>query len=577
MQNRCSLFLQLTTIGWLTLGSVLLHAQPQETPRPKERTVLLEKMFIEASREKMLGNTEEAIQLYWEVLQKDDTNAASHYELARLYQLQKNLSKALIHAARAVELEGDNIVYNDLYARLLEKEGDYRKAADLYAKLTNTYPDREGLYTDWAYYLTKAGRPDAAIKVYNTLEKRVGIQETTSMRKYKLYTTLGKTKKAVQELEQLVEAYPKEPEYFIRLANYYSTTQNFVQAKAYYQKALDLNPDHPTANMAMVEFFLQNGDTARYLNALMTTFENPSQEILVKVTTLQSLVDKLQKGQLSRNYQENIYALSERLTQVHPNNSAVHALRGDVLFQEERYRAASNQYEMAIRSVRNDLSLWRRLLESLERAQQDTRLQSYAKTFSEYYPDQAYSFYYMGVALYQTQSYDQAIKELQQAMDIGFNNMALQGNALRYLARVHEAKEDWTKVEKYYNEAILMQPDDEEIIHDYARSLISRKVELEKAAELLQGIRDKHPNNLRFTNTAAWLAYQKTNYDQAKQLVQSVLDANPNNAEALERYGDVLFRTGQEDEALQYWQKAFNKGSNAPLLPKKIATKQLYE
>lgn len=579
MQNSFFLLLTYGSCCWLflTLGSPQLLAQRQDPPRPKERVVLLEKMFIDANREKLLGNTEEAIQLYWKVLQKDDTNAACNYELARLYQQQNNLSKAILRAERAVELEEKNRIYNQLYARLLEKEGNYRRAADLYAKLSPTYPDVEEIYTEWAYFLTKAGKEDAAIKVYNSLEKRIGVRESLSMRKYKLYVKLGKEKKAVQELEKLIEAYPKEAEYLIRLANYYSSNKALAQAKTLYQKALKLDPNNPTANMAMVEFFLQNGDTARYLNALLTTFDNPNQEILSKVSTLKGLIEDLEGGQLSPSYRANIAALSEKLLQVHPNNSDVHALRGDVLFQQGQYQPASEQYEHAIRSTRNKLDLWRQLLESLHRSGATTRLQKYANEFVELYPSQAYSYYYHGIALYQQKAYDQAIQELQQANDMGFNNMALQGNTLRYLGRIYEAKEDVALAEKSYNEAILMQPNDAEIIHDYARSLIRRKTELPKAAELLAGIRAKHPNNPLFLVTEGWLAYQKTEYDAALQTLQAALDKAPQQSEALERYGDVLFRTGRENEAVTYWQKALDQGSTSPLLPKKIETKQLYE
>lgn len=572
MQIR--LFSTLLLIASL-LGNSLLSAQPIE--RPKERTVVLEKLFIEACREKLLGNIEEAIQLYKDVLQKDDTNAASNYELARLYHQQKNLSKALIQADRAVELQPKNLLYNELYARLLEREGNYRKAADLYAKLTSNYPDTEVLYTEWAYYLTKAGRADAAIKVYNTLEKRVGVKESISMHKYKLYNKLGKDRKAVQELEQLVKAYPKDPEYLIRLANYYATIRDFTQSKTYYKKALELDPNNPTANLAMVEFFLQNGDTTRYLNALLNTFEDPSQEVALKVKTLNGLIQGIQKGELNPSYHDNVYRLSERLTQAHPNNGKAQALRGDVLFQQQRYPAAANQYQMAVRTINNDLNLWCSLLESLHRARHETHFQKYAKEFIDLYPSQAYSYYYHGVALYQQKQYPQAVKDLKQSIDIGFNNMVVQGNALRYLAQIYEQKKDIAQAEKAYNEAILMQPEDAEIIHAYARSLVRRKADLDKATNLLDGICTEQPSNPYFKNTAAWLAYQKTDYAQAEQLLKTLLQSTPNQVEALERYGDVLFRTERKDLAVTYWQKALDKGSSNPLLPKKIATRQLYE
>jgi len=295
-------------------------AQTPKKIRPKESDVLLEKLFIEANREKILGNLDEAITRYLEVLQKDDNNAAANYELARLYKKEEVYDKAINRAEKAVALEEYNLLYNELYSSLLEKEGNYRKASELYANLTDKYPQKEQLYFDWAYFLSKSGKSDQAIKVYNNLEKRIGVKEKISMRKYKLYMRAGKEKKASQEIELLIEAFPNQATYIIQLANFYVSTGDLEKAKVLYKKALEIDPTNPTANMAMVEFFLQSGDTTRYLTALISTFENPHQNLIFKIKTIQSLSKQLEEGTMSLSYLDKVIEIGQKLNGMHPRH-----------------------------------------------------------------------------------------------------------------------------------------------------------------------------------------------------------------------------------------------------------------
>jgi hypothetical protein len=49
------------------------------------------------------------------------------------------------------------------------------------------------------------------------------------------------------------------------------------------------------------------------------------------------------------------------------------------------------------------------------------------------------------------------------------------------------------------------------------------------------------------------------------------------SAEVLEHYGDVLYKLGDHEKALEYWIKAKNKGQGSDFLEKKIMEKKLYE
>ena len=71
--------------------------------RVSEEEVNLQKIFIDANRERILGNYENAESLYKEVLKQDKGNHAASYELGRIYEAMGEEDKAI------------KVVKNELY------------------------------------------------------------------------------------------------------------------------------------------------------------------------------------------------------------------------------------------------------------------------------------------------------------------------------------------------------------------------------------------------------------------------------------------------------------------------------
>ena len=552
-------------------------AQTEKKVRPKESDVLLEKLFIEATREKILQNYDEAIRKYLEVLQKDNNNSTANYELARLYERQKQLDKAVMRAERAVEIEPDNLLYNELLAQILEKSGNYKRAAELFEYLSGKYPDKYYLYYEWAYYLTKNKKEDLAIKVYNSLEKRTGIKEPISMRKYKLYMRLNKAKKAGQELEKLIKEYPDEPEFMLRLANFYAVTKQFEKAKEWYTKTLDLDPNNPTANVAMVEYFLQNGDTAKYLNALAPIFEDPKQDIAAKLKTIQPLASGLAEGQYLP-YKESIEKLTANLVDAHPSNPQANLIRGQLLFDKKKYKRALEHYKVSFSQNKNNVQVWERLLECLHQSNNNNELFDLSTEMVDLYPSQPFGYYYNGIALISSQKYEKAREQLLSAVDIAITNKVLQGKALGYLGKAYALLENFEKAEKVFKEAILNAPDNDEVKHNQAYSLAVKGSDLDKASKLVEEALKVNAENPNYITTKGLILYKQAKYSLAQQTLDKAISFGGSEIpETLERYGDTMFKLNKTEEAVKYWQKAANKGASSEVLKRKIATKQLYE
>ena len=90
------LFSKTHTILLLLFGGIFFSFNALGQKTYSEEEVNTEKIFIEASQEKILGNYENAVDLYNEVLKRDKDNHAAAYELARMYDvLDERLSNWL--------------------------------------------------------------------------------------------------------------------------------------------------------------------------------------------------------------------------------------------------------------------------------------------------------------------------------------------------------------------------------------------------------------------------------------------------------------------------------------------------
>ena len=231
--------MMLKYIVWFSLvygGSMpLIYAQYSSAPST-EKDILAEASFIEATTQRILGNYDKAITLYQEILSKDGDNAMANFELSQIYEHKKDLGEAMIRAERAYTLDKKNHYYALHYAKLLEQGGEFKKASDIYAALCALYPLETRYYLSWAYLLVKINKEEQAIKVYNTLEDKLGISSEVSNRKYKLYLSINKTKLAEKELENLVKALPFDADAYLLLARHYKHTQQHDLAKKTYEK-----------------------------------------------------------------------------------------------------------------------------------------------------------------------------------------------------------------------------------------------------------------------------------------------------------------------------------------------------
>ncbi|MFB0926334.1 MAG: tetratricopeptide repeat protein, partial [Vicingaceae bacterium] len=107
-------------------------------------------LFHNANKERMLGNYQEAVNLFKECTLVAPKESASYYELANLFENSKQKELALEFAEKAIELDPENYWYRIQYAHSLQRNGNIEEAIKQYKKIIEKNGGTIELYFDLA-------------------------------------------------------------------------------------------------------------------------------------------------------------------------------------------------------------------------------------------------------------------------------------------------------------------------------------------------------------------------------------------------------------------------------------------
>jgi tetratricopeptide (TPR) repeat protein len=178
-----------------------------------------------------------------------DGIAEVFYSLAGVLRGEADADYTLLYARLAYSLRPDHIDALLLSAELLEELGQFDLAIDAYKKVPRTDTASHAAELGRAAALRSSGKPDAAIEVLAQLARRFPDMAI-------VHSTLGDALRNQDEFVDAVASYDRAldlvPEgsrgrWFIHYARAiaHERLDNWEQAEADFRAALDLNPDHP--------------------------------------------------------------------------------------------------------------------------------------------------------------------------------------------------------------------------------------------------------------------------------------------------------------------------------------------
>ncbi len=581
-------------IGWLgCLGLVFwITMTPTLAQRRREKVVLpdtslakvastttqrieAETQFTEGVRYLMTNEPAKAIAQFGKVLQKDPNNAAAQYSTASALQKTGKVAEAIPFAIKAYALDNQNKFYTLLLAELYVKQKRYSEAEELYEKLLKKGPENAEYGVELAAIYLFNDKPDKALDTYNRVEKELGLNEEIIRQKQRIYLKQNKIDKAVEEAEKLVASEPAEPEYLLEGAELLIANDRADKAISWIDQALKLNPDLPQAHVLLADIYRQKGDMARVTQELNQVLANPNLEAGLKARILSSYVGMTGE---SAEGQKDALGMAQNLAKSSPNDPKTQIMLADLLMQQGKKVEARDAYARASQLDGSVYEVWGALLQLDGELNQVDSLLVHSEKALEVFPTQGLFWYSNGSANLFKRKYQQAVDALEESQKLlaaTSNNELKKGIGVQ-LGDAYNGLGDHAKSDEYYEAVLKVDPLNDHVLNNYSYFLSLRNEKLPRAIQLAQKLVERNPTNATYLDTYAWVLYVSKDYAKAKQYLEKAL-ADPANVSGtiIEHYGDVLFKLGQQEKAVDQWKAAKAKGNAGPDIDKKIAAGKL--
>jgi predicted Zn-dependent protease len=541
-----------------------LCAQVSIDHTPDESMVEMERKIVDAMKEKILGNTDEAIAKFTELIQKNPDQALLHFQLADLYYQSKQISKATPHIYRAIELKPGELDFVSLLAQMSRQIGAYDKVAQQYDILLEKHPEVDQYYDESIFFWERAGQMDMAGKTLEKKQNRFGYNASILSQKLKNTSTPAKEKKVILEAEDFLKKNPKEESCLWILYEYYVNKSEVQQARKYLDQLLQRNPVHVKAGQAILDSYLAEKDTLRYIQSVEKLIASTGILPYEKAAYLKKLQTSIQND--PQKFGKQVQQLSSLLLQMHPQSKEVQMTVGMNYFYLKQMKEAADLLFALYEFERNNLEFWLALQQSLYHSASLEKMILSGLRMAEFFPDQALGQLYKGYAKLLSKDPLSAQRSFKRAADM-----------------LQDQKE-WQLIAQKAYELSLFQSEDpkwsaEQLQAKQDASVFARfnwvwlhVHKADDAYKLESLLADASwSSSIQKDFSFLWAVHlvQQKQFEQAKTILEKTdwIKFQPHYADM---FGDILMQLNQKTEAIKYWNKAKELGLRSDNLNQKI-------
>lgn len=563
--------------------------------------------YIEGSEALAEGRASEAYELIKKAAGIDPEYSEAAYSYAQMrLGLRNDTLSSQTETKRSVEMmrpfveEYPREVNEAMnYSFLQARSGDLKEAIRVAERCDSLASEKAPILLQLAHYYSIAQENEKAIHTLDRYERIEGADPQLSFRKLSLMFAMGDTLRMLRESERLVEENPVNAEYIVLRGNVYDALSLQDSALYYYEKAERVAPDDGRVKLTLANYWLHLGDS--------TAYDEKSREAL-----LSENIELDEKLEMMKLYMQNII-----------NDSTADRRRGARLFDGlllqyphepqvldlgAQYSAATGATERAEELMEYAIDLdadnpiyWSRLASIYYTDDKYQQAIDACLRAMEKLPELPESMLYIeGSSSLRIGKYDDAGKAYGKILtrtlpsatlndspeEILAKSRRLSYDELRKIADLFQMAGDASfqsdsidRALREYEVVMAIDPTDMFAANNFAFYLAEARRDLDRAEKLSRQTVADQPDNATFLDTLAWILYLKGEYAEALELQTKAIELVDQNRESLGEFwnhlGDIQYRSGLGEKAVESWKKAKQCNADDKTLPEKIKLKKI--
>lgn len=374
-------------------------------------------LFFEGLRDKLNENYGKATESFNKIIALDPNNAAVFYEIATLNYRQNKLKEAETAIQRAVVLDAENVWYWKMLAELYKRKGDMESLTKALDQLIRLDPDNDAYYFDHSNALLLSGKTAEALKGYDAIEKKFGssVALTQARQRISLGTGTAIDKQAV---DKIIKEEIGDVRSHVELAGALMQKKQFEPALSVLRKARLMEPQNYQIDLAMADAYKALQRYPEAITSLKSAFEDPEMPADQQI----KIVMMLLSGADKKERLDDAMVLARTAVKLHPGELKLIALYGDALYEQDDLTAALTQFEQVLKVTDQIYGVWERVvIIQIRQAKFGDAIKT-ADAALSVYPNQAILFYYMALALHRNHQDDEALKQIQNCLQLDAEN-----------------------------------------------------------------------------------------------------------------------------------------------------------
>ena len=161
-------------------------------------------------------------------------------------------------------------------------------------------------------------------------------------------------------------------------------------------------------------------------------------------------------------------------------------------------------------------------------------------------------------------------QEAYEVLDAGVQRWPDDTDLLYELSMVAEKLDRLEDMERLLRRVIALRPDSQHAYNALGYSLADRGLRLQEARELIRKALELAPGDPFITDSMGWVEFRLGNHEQALRLLREAYAARP-DTEIAAHLGEVLWVTGQREEALRIWREGRQRDAANDVLRETLA------
>lgn len=477
--------------------------------------------MLEALTSMVKGNMDEAESKYREIVSKDKENGAAWYYLSNIRFDKQDIAGALDCGNRAVKASEDNIWYKVQLCEMYMAVQDYDNAAIVLEKIVAQEPQTLEYWQQLALIYHVKQDIKGEISVLDRMEERFGVNEISSMEKYRLFREEKDSVKAEKEIVKLSEAFPTQSKYYSILAEIKMKQKDYDKALYYYNKVKEADPLEENLNITFANYYLQTKQDDSAFVYLKKTVAQKNMDYLGKIRLVYAVYgDKVDSDEKTF---ERFFSLLETIRDYGEDNECgLNVLLNVGYMRKGLLPEALNAGMSAIENGCADYPVYQNVLFAMSDGSSPDSVVSVADKTIEKWPYEPLPYLFKAEAYKMEKKPELAIEALKAGADKAVKDSNMLLDFYVNLADCYYIVKDSKKAFEYYGKVLEADPDNVYVLNNYAYYLVLENKETDKALRMAERLISLKGDEDTFIDTYAWVLYVNGKYAEAKQAMEKI-------------------------------------------------------